>query len=84
MKQGPLVSRALIGAIHMYQRYLSLDQGWLGTIIPHRGRTCAFYPSCSEYAAIAIEKYGAFRGIPKALRRIIRCHPWQQPQVDFP
>jgi len=40
------------------------------------GGQCRFTPTCSQYAIDAIEKYGAFRGSWKALRRIIRCHPW--------
>ncbi|MFL9914802.1 membrane protein insertion efficiency factor YidD [Paraburkholderia fungorum] len=34
---------------------------------------CLFEPTCSEYALLAVRKYGAFRGWSKALRRIARC-----------
>jgi uncharacterized protein len=37
---------------------------------------CRFTPTCSQYAIDAIEKYGAWRGSIKAMRRILRCHPW--------
>ncbi|HEX5244727.1 MAG TPA: membrane protein insertion efficiency factor YidD [Tepidisphaeraceae bacterium] len=40
------------------------------------GGHCRFQPSCSQYAIDAINKYGPFRGGWKALRRIMRCHPW--------
>jgi hypothetical protein len=40
------------------------------------GGQCRFTPTCSQYAIDAIEKYGAFRGSWKAVRRIFRCHPW--------
>ena len=38
--------------------------------------TCRYTPSCSGYAIIAIERYGAARGGWMALKRILRCHPW--------
>ena len=37
---------------------------------------CRFTPTCSEYAAQAIEKYGCFKGIGLAIWRLARCHPW--------
>lgn len=36
---------------------------------------CVFEPSCSVYMIMAIEKYGAIRGIYKGIRRLLRCHP---------
>ena len=38
--------------------------------------SCRFLPTCSEYAAEAIERHGAVRGAALALRRLGRCHPW--------
>ena len=40
------------------------------------GGHCRYHPSCSQYAIDAIEKYGAIRGAWKALKRIVRCHPF--------
>jgi putative membrane protein insertion efficiency factor len=40
------------------------------------GGRCRFTPSCSQYAIDAIEKYGAFAGGWRAVKRISRCHPW--------
>jgi putative membrane protein insertion efficiency factor len=37
---------------------------------------CRFVPTCSEYAAEAIEKCGAFRGSIKAFWRLLRCNPF--------
>jgi putative membrane protein insertion efficiency factor len=43
---------------------------------------CRFQPSCSEYAALAIEYHGIFHGTWLALRRIAKCHPFHAPQFD--
>jgi putative membrane protein insertion efficiency factor len=56
------VALALITA---YQKLLS----------PMLPRSCRFYPSCSEYAKQAIQKYGVVKGGWLALKRIARCHP---------
>jgi putative membrane protein insertion efficiency factor len=36
---------------------------------------CIYLPTCSEYAYVAIERFGVLRGGAMALRRIGRCHP---------
>jgi len=38
-------------------------------------RNCRFYPSCSQYAIEAIERFGIAKGMKKALCRILRCSP---------
>ena len=40
------------------------------------GGHCRYYPSCSQYAIDAVNKYGAARGSWKAAKRIARCHPF--------
>ena len=55
----------LVGFIRAYQRFLS----------PLLGPRCRFYPSCSHYAAEAIQRHGPVNGGWLALRRIVRCHP---------
>ncbi len=46
------------------------------------GFGCVFYPSCSEYTKIAISRFGVLKGSYLGFRRILRCHPWNTPQVD--
>ena len=43
---------------------------------------CRFYPSCSEYAAAALERHGAWRGSWLAARRVCRCGPWHAGGYD--
>jgi len=39
-------------------------------------RNCRFYPSCSQYAIEAIERFGCVKGMKKAACRILRCSPF--------
>lgn len=61
-----MVARALLMLIRGYQRGIS----------PFLPPACRFTPTCSAYAAEAIERYGAARGTWLAARRLLRCHPW--------
>jgi putative membrane protein insertion efficiency factor len=55
---------------------LALVRGYQYAIRPMLGANCRFYPSCSDYAREAIERYGALKGMWLALRRVGRCHPY--------
>ena len=43
---------------------------------------CKFYPTCSEYAAEAIARYGVARGLWKAAGRVFRCRPFHPGGFD--
>ncbi|HEM6870795.1 membrane protein insertion efficiency factor YidD [Providencia stuartii] len=46
------------------------------TIAPSWMRdSCRYAPSCSEYAILAIQKYGVIKGWSMAIKRIYRCKP---------
>ena len=45
-------------------------------ISPMLPPSCRYTPTCSEYAMIAIKKYGVIKGGYLTIRRILRCHPW--------
>jgi uncharacterized protein len=51
-------------------------RGYQLLVSPLLPPACRFLPTCSEYAAEAIERHGAWRGIILASRRLARCHPW--------
>jgi len=63
----------LMGLIRLYQK----------TIGPLLGPVCRFYPSCSVYAFEAIKTHGAVYGTYLAVRRLLRCHPWNPGGVDL-
>jgi putative membrane protein insertion efficiency factor len=64
--------RAALFAISIYQGFR------VGHASP-----CRFWPSCSTYAAEAIDTYGALRGGWLAIRRLARCHPFGGRGVDL-
>lgn len=51
-------------------------------VSPLLGSRCRFHPSCSEYAAEALRRYGILRGLRLAVFRIGRCHPWNPGGYD--
>ncbi|MGH8612800.1 MAG: membrane protein insertion efficiency factor YidD [Gammaproteobacteria bacterium] len=59
-----------------------LIRGYQYWISPLLGRHCRFWPSCSEYARQAIERYGLWRGGWLGVKRICRCHPWHPGGYD--
>lgn len=70
----PLVLRKMV--LHIIRLYQKVTERRL----PHR---CVFTPTCSEYAILAIEKYGLFRGLLLAVKRLYRCRPGNGGK-DFP
>ena len=47
-----------------------------------RQPSCRFYPSCSQYTAVSIERFGLVRGLILGSWRILHCHPWHPGGVD--
>ncbi|CAN2230482.1 COG0759 Uncharacterized conserved protein [Candidatus Nanopelagicaceae bacterium] len=43
---------------------------------------CKYYPSCSNYAATAIRRYG-LKGLLMAGWRVMRCNPWSDGGLDY-
>ncbi|MCA1623693.1 MAG: membrane protein insertion efficiency factor YidD [Acidobacteria bacterium] len=53
--------------------FLKLYKTLLSPFLPP---ACRFTPTCSEYAAQAVDKYGTIRGTWMSLKRILRCQPF--------
>ena len=51
-------------------------------ISPGLPGSCRFWPTCSDYAIEAIQKYGAFRGLLKAGIRVLKCNPFHPGGYD--
>jgi hypothetical protein len=66
------MKRFLIFVIKLYRKYIS----------PLKKPCCRFYPSCSQYAIDAISKYGAIKGGFMAIKRIIKCNPFNPGGYD--
>lgn len=75
-----LPRRLIVGMIKVYQKTVSFDHGFLKIFYPHG--FCRFSPSCSEYGAQAITKYGIIKGGLMASWRVLRCNPWSKGGYD--
>ncbi len=60
---------ALLGAYHRF-------------VSPCLPPACRYFPSCSEYGALAIARHGLLRGTGLAVRRLLRCHPFARGGYD--
>ncbi len=61
-----IIKKLLLILIKIYQVCIS----------PYLGRSCRFYPTCSNYAYQAINSYGIFKGVYLSIKRILKCHPF--------
>ncbi|ADY73272.1 UPF0161 protein yidD [Desulfurobacterium thermolithotrophum DSM 11699] len=68
------INSLVILLIRGYQKFFS----------PFLPASCRYYPTCSNYAVMAIEKYGLLKGGIKAIYRILRCNPFSKGGIDYP
>jgi uncharacterized protein len=66
------VKRLVLAPIAAYHRWVS----------PARPRRCRYEPTCSAYAAEAIERFGVIRGLILACWRLLRCNPFSHGGFD--
>jgi len=67
-----MIKKVVVAAINFYRNYLSRM----------KIRTCRFYPTCSHYAAQAIEKNGCIKGGLLAFKRLVKCNPFHPGGYD--
>ena len=67
-----MIRKLLMLLVRLYQRAVS----------PLLPPACRFHPSCSSYAAAALERHGALKGSWLAARRLARCHPFHPGGID--
>ncbi len=58
--------------IKLYKRFIS----------PYLPNACRFYPTCSEYTYIAIDRFGFLKGVFLGTKRILRCQPLCKGGID--
>ena len=66
------MKKLLLWLINIYKKGIS----------PNTMPKCKYYPTCSEYAYQAIDKYGALKGTGMAVWRLLRCNPFSKGGVD--
>lgn len=66
------MTRLVVAVIRLYRVAVS----------PFLPSTCRFTPSCSEYAVLALEKYGLIKGMWLAALRVLRCNPFSHGGYD--
>lgn len=59
------MKKLIIKIIRFYQKKIS----------PLFGPRCRYYPTCSQYAVEAVERFGAVKGSFLAIYRLLRCNP---------
>ncbi|SFS04327.1 hypothetical protein SAMN05216570_1836 [Dyella sp. OK004] len=59
------MTRLILFMLGFYKRWLS----------PLLGQRCRFHPSCSDYARIAVARFGPWRGAILTVWRLLRCQP---------
>jgi putative membrane protein insertion efficiency factor len=75
LTKGNKMKKILIFLIKKYQKHIS-------PIFTYYGIKCKYFPTCSEYTKLAIEKYGALKGGLLAAWRILRCNPFSSGGYD--
>ena len=71
-RRPSLSARALLRGVGFYRT-------WISPALPP---SCRYAPTCSQYAATAITRFGAARGAYLAVRRIATCHPFHRGGLD--
>jgi len=66
------MKKIAVSVLRFYKKHIS-------PVLPN---SCRFYPTCSEYAIEAINKFGVLKGSIKSIYRILRCNPFNKGGYD--
>ncbi len=66
-------ARIVLAPVRFYRRFISPLKP-----VP----SCRFHPTCSAYAVEAVESHGVLKGTYLAVRRVLRCHPFNPGGFD--
>lgn len=67
-----MLKKVFLWIIRQYQRFIS----------PLFPPSCRYYPTCSNYAIQAIQRFGAIKGGLMGIFRILRCNPFVRGGYD--
>lgn len=68
------MKKVILFLIRFYRKHIS----------PAFPPSCRFIPTCSQYALEAVEKYGVLKGSWMAVKRILRCNPFNKGDIYDP
>ncbi|PIO80825.1 membrane protein insertion efficiency factor YidD [Pediococcus damnosus] len=66
------MKRVFLILVRLYQKLIS----------PLLPPSCRYYPTCSNYMIVAIQKRGALKGSLMGTARILRCNPFVKGGYD--
>lgn len=69
------MKKIIIFLIKLYKKFIS-------PMFKTMGIECKYYPTCSEYTAKAIVRYGCIKGIYLGVKRILKCNPFSKGGYD--
>lgn len=84
VKKSQSRGRAVANMKKIILSILKLYQKIISPIFVGLGIRCRFYPTCSEYAVLAVQKYGIIKAVYLSCLRVLKCNPWQTGGVDLP
>ena len=68
-----LIINIFVLMIRVYQKVIS----------PLFGPKCRFTPTCSQYAIIALRRFGLLKGGWLTVKRVLKCHPLHEGGEDL-
>jgi uncharacterized protein len=69
-----IITNILVGIIKVYRILIS----------PYLAPSCRYLPTCSEYAIECLKTYGLIKGLFKAIKRVLSCHPYSKKSAFDP